>query len=259
MAEEKRQFPTEVVSLPSKGHYYSKDDPLSSGEIEIKYMTAKEEDILTSQNLIRRGVVIDKLLEALVVDEKVNLNTMLIGDKNGLMVAARILGYGKEYNFEVDCPACAEHNKDSIDLTTFKDKVVDTSKHDKGKNEFTFKLPATKVELTYKFLTQKDERAIDEELKAMKKISKGSGIDPEITTRMKKTIIAIDGERNRTKVNKFVDEQFLSVDSLEFRRHLQETLPDVDMSYLFECSLCAYEEEMTVPMTVQFLWPAARR
>jgi len=141
----------------------------------------------------------------------------------------------------------------------FDDKKVDFSKHDKGKNEFTFKLPATKVELTYKFLTQRDERDIDEELKAMKKINKGSGVDPEITTRMKKTIIAIDGERNRTKVNKFVDEQFLSVDSLEFRRHLQETLPDVDMSYLFECSLCAYEEEMTVPMTVAFLWPAARR
>ena len=252
------KFPTEVVTLPSKGHYYSKDDPLSSGQIEIKYMTAKEEDILTSQNLIRRGVVIDKLLEALVVDENVNLNSMLIGDKNGLMVAARILGYGKEYNFEVDCPACAEHCKDSIDLTTFKDKVVDNSKHEMGKNEFTFKLPATKVEITYKFLTQKDERDIDEEMKAMKKITKGTGVDPEITTRMKKTIIAVDGERNRTKVNKFVDEQFLSRDSLAFRKHLQSNIPDVDMSYLFECSLCAYEEEMTVPMTVQFLWPAAR-
>ena len=253
------KFPTEVVSLPSKGHYYSKDDPLSSGEIEIKYMTAKEEDILTSQNLIRRGVVIDKLLEALVVDEKVNLNTMLIGDKNAVMIASRILGYGKSYDFEIDCPACAEHNKDSVDLTTFPDKKINFSKHDKGQNEFNFKLPSTKVELIFKILTQKDERDIDEELKAMRKITKESGIDSEITTRMKKTIVAIDGERNRTKVNKFVDEQFLSVDSLEFRRHLQETLPDVDMSYLFECSLCAYEEEMTVPMTVQFLWPAARR
>ena len=253
------KFPTEVVSLPSKGYYYSKDDPLSSGEVEIKYMTAREEDILTSQNLIRKGIVIDRLLEALIVDEKVNLNTMLIGDKNGLMVAARVLGYGKEYNFEIDCPACGEHCKDFVDLTAFDDKKIDFSNHDKGKNEFTLKLPATKVELTYKFLTHKDEREIDEELKAMKKITKGTGIDPEITTRMKKTILAIDGERSRIKVNKFVDEQFLSVDSLEFRRHLQETLPDVDMSYLFECSLCAYEEEMTVPMTVAFLWPAARR
>ena len=252
------KFPTEVVSLPSKGYYYSKDDPLSSGEIEIKYMTAKEEDILTSQNLIRRGIVIDKLLEALIVDENVNLDTMLIGDKNGLMVAARVLGYGKNYDFEVDCPACAEHNKDSVDLTTFADKKIDFSKHDKGQNEFTFKLPSTKVELTFKILTQKDERDIDDELKAMKKITKGSGIDPEVTTRMKKLILAVDGERSRAKVNKFIDEQFLSRDSLEFRKYLQIITPDVDMTYNFECSLCTYIEEMTVPMTVQFLWPAAR-
>ena len=127
------------MDLPSGGKLYPKDSLLASGKIEIKYMTAKEEDILTSQNLIRKGIVIDKLLEALVVDEKVNLNTMLIGDKNAIMIASRILGYGKNYNFEVDCPACAEHCKDSIDLTTFKDKVVDNSKHEKGKNEFTFK------------------------------------------------------------------------------------------------------------------------
>jgi hypothetical protein len=252
------KFPTEVVNLPSKGHYYSKDDPLASGEIEIKYMTAKEEDILTSQNLIRRGIVIDKLLEALVVDEKVNLNTMLIGDKNAIMIASRILGYGKNYDFEVDCPACAEHNKDSVDLTTFPDKKIDFSKHDKGQNEFTFKLPATKVELTFKILTQKDERDIDDELKAMKKITKGTGIDPEVTTRMKKLILAVDGERSRAKVNKFIDEQFLSRDSLEFRKYLQTITPDIDMTYNFECSLCTYIEEMTVPMTVQFLWPAAR-
>jgi len=252
------KFPTEVVSLPSKGHYYSKDDPLSSGEIEIKYMTAKEEDILTSQNLIRRGIVIDKLLEALVVDEKVNLNTMLIGDKNAVMIASRILGYGKSYDFEIDCPACAEHNKDSVDLTTFPDKKINFSKHDKGQNEFNFKLPSTKVELIFKILTQKDERDIDEELKAMKKITKGSGIDPEVTTRMKKIILAVDGERSRAKVNKFIDEQFLSRDSLEFRKYLQTITPDVDMTYNFECSLCTYIEEMTVPMTVQFLWPAAR-
>ena len=96
------KFPTEVVSLPSKGYYYSKDDPLSSGEIEIKYMTAKEEDILTSQNLIEQGIVIDKLLESLVIDKKININDMLVGDKNAIMVASRVLGYGKDYEFTYD-------------------------------------------------------------------------------------------------------------------------------------------------------------
>ena len=111
MAEDKRKFPTEVVSLPSKGHFYPEDSPLSSGEIEVKYMTAKEEDILTSQSLIRKGVVLDKLLEALVVSD-VNLDDILIGDKNAVMVATRVLGYGKDYAFEYDCPSCGARNKD---------------------------------------------------------------------------------------------------------------------------------------------------
>ena len=114
------------------------------------------------------------------------------------------------------------------------------------------------VELVSAPTIEIDERDIDDELKAMKKITKGTGIDPEVTTRMKKLILAIDGERSRAKVNKFIDEQFLSRDSLEFRKYLQTITPDVDMTYNFECSLCTYIEEMTVPMTVQFLWPAAR-
>ena len=98
MAEYK--FPTEMVELPSKGYFYSEGHPLSSGRVEIKYMTAREEDILTSQNLIKQGTVIDKLLEALVVDKSIKMDDMLIGDKNAIMVAARILGYGKNYDIE---------------------------------------------------------------------------------------------------------------------------------------------------------------
>jgi len=103
----------------------------------MRYMTAKDEDILTSQNLIRRGVVIDKLLKSLVVDKSINLDSMLIGDKNALMVAARVLGYGKDYGFEVDCPACTEHNKDNVDLTQLSEKSVSFDGLEKGVNEFS--------------------------------------------------------------------------------------------------------------------------
>ena len=256
MAESK--FPSEVVSLPSKGYFYPEDSILSSGKIEVKYMTAKEEDILTSANLIKQGVAIDKLLESLIVNKDVDMSEMIIGDKNGLMVAARILGYGKEYSFSVTCPACGELNKDNIDLTTMPEKEVDFKKHPKGVNEFSYTLPTSKRVVTYKLLTHKDEREIDTELKAMKKISKATGIDPEITTRMRKIIQSVDGNSDQAFINNFVNEEFLSKDSFAFRNHLQEMIPDVDMSYLFECSLCAHEEEMTVPMTVQFLWPSAR-
>jgi len=257
MAEDKRQFPTEVIDLPSKGALYSKDSPLASGTVELKYMTAREEDILTSQNLIRKGIVIDKLLESLVVDKAVNLDDILIGDKNSIMVAARVLGYGKDYDFQVDCPACGENNNDNIDLTSLKDKEIDHSRFKSGVNEFSFKLPTTKRTITFKLLTQRDEREVDNELKALKKISAGSSIDAEVTTRLKKAVLSIDGDSDPISVNKFVDNEFLSRDSLAFRDHLKELTPDIDMDYLFTCELCGFDQEVTVPMTVQFFWPAA--
>ena len=259
MAEEKRQFPTEMVSLPSKGILYSKESPLSSGEIEIKYMTAKEEDILTSQNLIRKGIVIDKLLESLVIDEGVNLDEMLIGDKNALMIAARVLGYGKKYEFEVSCPQCQENINDDIDLTQLKDKEIDHSLFKKGVNEFSFELPVSKRLVTFKLVTQLDEKNTAAEIKSLKKVSGGSKIDPEITTRMKRTILSVDGETSRAKVNSFVDNEFLSQDSWALRERLTKISPDVDMQYFYTCEACDYEEEMTVPMTVQFFWPSARK
>jgi len=259
MAEEKRQFPTEMVNLPSKGVLYPKESSISKGEIEVKYMTAKEEDILTSQNLIRKGIVIDKLLESLVVDESINLDDILIGDKNALMVASRVLGYGKDYQFELNCPACGERNTDNVDLTKLGEKSIDHSHLKGGKNEFNFELPTSKRKITYKLLTQSDEREIDAELKALKKISGGSNVDPEITTRLKRAIVSVDGKSDTVYVNSFVDNEFLSRDSLAFRNHLLEITPDVDMNYLFTCELCDFDQEVTVPMTVQFFWPSAKR
>ena len=145
-------FPTEVVDLPSKGLLYSEDSPLKSGTIEMKYMTAKEEDILTNQNFIEKGIVIDKLLQALIVDKKINYNELLIGDKNALLVAARILGYGADYEFVY------QGEKVKIDLSTIENKPFDEKLVKDGKNEFKFTLPTTKNELTFKFLTHGDEK-----------------------------------------------------------------------------------------------------
>ena len=130
MAEEKRQFPTEVIDLPSKGYFYPEDNPLSSGQVEIKYMTAREEDILTSINLIQKGIVLDKLLEALVVSD-INLDDILIGDKNAIMVASRVLAYGKDYKFEFIDPSSGDTREESVDLTKMKDKKVDFKKFER--------------------------------------------------------------------------------------------------------------------------------
>ena len=254
MAEEKRQFPTEVIDLPSKGYFYPKDSPLSSGQVEIKYMTAREEDILTSMNLIQKGTVMDILLEALVVSD-VNLDDVLIGDKNAIMIASRVLAYGKDYTFEFTDPSSGESREETVDLTKLEDKKIDFSKYEKGKNEFNFELPASKKTITFKILTQREEKQIDNELKAMRKLIKKSGIDPEITTRLKASIIAVDGNRERNTVNKFVDTEFLSVDSFAYRTYLTSITPDIDLSYSVELDNGEIEE-VAVPVTAQFFWPS---
>ena len=243
MAEVK--FPTEVVDLPSKGLLYPEGSPLSSGKIEIKYMTAKEEDILTSANLIKQGVVVEKLLESLIVDKSIKVDDLLIGDKNSILIASRILAYGKEYEVEID------GRKIEVDLTTLKDIPLDESITSKGSNEFEFELPATKRKLTFKLLTSGDEKTIAEEVRGYEKID---GIGYELTTRLKHSIISIDGDTKRASINSFVDNEFLSRDSIAFRSYVAEIQPDVDMTSTYTDNE-GNEKEFTVPMTVTFLWP----
>ena len=244
MAEVK--FPTEVVDLPSQGLLYPKDSPLSSGTIEVKYMTAREEDILTSANLIKQGVVVEKLLESLIVDKSIKVDDLLIGDKNSVLIAARILAYGKEYEIEFS------GQKMVVDLTQLKDNKLDENLVSNGVNEFEFELPATKRKLTFKMLTSGDEKAIDAEVKGYEKVD---GIGYELTTRLKHQIISIDGDTKRASINSFVDNEFLSRDSIAFRMHVSEIMPDVDMTSTYTDE-DGNEKEFTVPMTVTFLWPS---
>ena len=259
MAENKRQFPTEVVDLPSKGLLYSKDSPLSSGTIELKYMTAKEEDILTSRNLIQKGIVLDKLMEAVIVDEKVLLDDLLLGDKNAVMIATRVLGYGKDYTVTLTDPSTGDKQEETFDLTQIEDKVVDEKLFKGGKNEFEFDLPASKIKIMFRLLTHKEEKEIDAELKAYKKFSKESGITSEITTRLKKSIISVDGDTTQKRVNEFVENELLSRDSLAFREYLIEITPDVDMSFTFTSDQTGEDTTMDIPLDVEFFWPAGRR
>lgn len=242
------KFPTEFVELPSKGYFYPEGHSLQSGKVEIKYMTAKEEDILTSQNLIAQGVVIDKLLESLIVDKTIDVSDLLIGDKNAIMVAARILGYGKEYEFTYD------GEEQLVDLSTLEEVKLDFSKRERGVNELHFKLPSTERELTFKLLNGKDERRIEEELTARKKVSQD--YSAELTTRLKRMILTIDGNADRTYVNNFVDNEFLSRDSLAFRQYLATVTPDIDMSTSI-VGKDGSEVSVTIPVTVRFFWPSA--
>ncbi len=251
----KHDFPTEIVTLPSKGYFYPEDNPLSSGTVEIKYMTAHEEDILTSRNLINQGIVLDKLMESVIVSG-INMGDLLLGDKNAIMISTRILGYGSKYQFELTDPDTGQKQREAVDLNTLETKNVDFDQYQKGVNKFTFTLPISKKTLEFKLLTHADEKEINEEIKRLKKFTKASGIQPDITTRIKKAILSVDGNDDRAEVVKFVDTQFLAQDARAFRQHMASISPDIDMTYTFVSDFDGEEKEATVPMTVEFFWPS---
>jgi hypothetical protein len=236
------KLPTETIQLPSKGLLYSTDNPLSSGEIEIKYMKAKEEDILTNANYINNGTVLDKLMKSLIVSD-INYNDLLIGDKNAIMIAARILGYGKDYKFTY------QGENHTVDLSTLENKNLDESLFTRGNNRFSFTLPATKVNIEFKLLTHGDEVAISQEIKGLKKINSESTAD--LTTRLKHMILSIDGSEEKADVRKFVDNYLLAQDARALRNYINEIQPDVDLTFFRGRT----EEKTAIPIGLSFFWP----
>lgn len=243
--EKKFSLPTEIVDLPSQGKLYPSGSALASGKLEMKYMTAKEEDILTNQNYIQKGIVIDKLLESLIVT-KINYGDLLVGDKNAIMVAARILSYGKDYTVKV-----GEETLD-VDLSTFDNKPLHPDVGDT--NEFEFKLPSTDNTVTFKLLTHDDDNKIDKEVAGLKKINKDSSANS--STRLKHMITSVNGIREQKDIREFVDNYLLARDARALREYYSQVAPDVDMtiSYTNENGV---EEDIDLPITINFFWPDA--
>jgi hypothetical protein len=235
-------MPTETVELPSKGLLYPEDSELAKGVVEIKYMTAKEEDILTNQSYIRNGTVLDKLLKSVIVS-KVNYDDLLIGDKNAIMIAARILGYGADYSFEYN------GESQSVDLSLVENKPLKEELFSKNVNEFSFTLPRSKNNITFKLLTHKDEQDINRELEGLKKINKDSS--PELSTRLKFMITSVEGMRDKKDIREFVDTALLAQDSRALREYIREIQPDVDLTFFPDGS----SSRISIPIGVNFFWP----
>ena len=248
MKEDKQKFPSEQVTLPSKGLLYPKDSPLSKGVIEMKYMTAREEDILTNQSLIQKGTVIDELLKSLIVTKGVDYNNLLVGDKNAIMVAARVLGYGADYSFTYN------NEQQSIDLTKIEDKHMDESLIVDGQNEFSYILPTSKIEVTFKLLTHGDEKILENELKGLRKLNKNAS--PDVSTRMKHMITSVNGDRERKTIREFVDNTLLARDARELRNYASDIQPDIDLSFDYE-DVRGDLQRVDIPIEVSFFWPDA--
>ena len=255
MAENQYGFPTEVLSLPSQGLLYPEDSPLRSGKIDVKYMTAKEEDILTSTTLIEQGLVITKLLESVIADPKVKLDDMLIGDKNALMIGTRILGYGKDYDVTLMDPDTNEQVEYTLDLTTLEHKEIDKDIYKNG-NNFEFELPNSKRKIEFKLLTEIDEKEIDEVLKDYEKVEKLTGVSYNLTTRLKHQIQSVDGNKEQSFIDNFVENEFLALDTREYRKYQDSITPDVELKFDYT-SQTGNLHKIDVPLGIDFFWPAA--
>lgn len=253
---EKTKYPTEVVELLSKGWFYPIGHPLSSGKVEIKMMTAREEDILTSQNLIKKGVVLQRLLDSLIVDKRIKQDEILLCDINSLFVDIRRLAYGDQYGpLKIKCPSCGEESEHTINLSSIEPKPFDFERHTRGQNAFTFVLPYSNRVVTYKMLTQREDDMVDAEIKSMSKVNKDRS--SEITTRLKYVIQSIDGDEEKSSIRKFIETELVSRDNLALRTDMRKNIPDLDRSFNFVCSSCDYTDKMDMPMTVEFFWPSS--
>jgi len=256
MNENKFDFPTEVIDLPSKGLLYPEGHPLRKGNIEIKYMTAREEDILASQSLIKKGVVLDKLFESVVVEPNLDVKDIFIGDKNAILLATRVLGYGSDYEVEITDPSTLEPQKVNIDLSRVKTKDFD-EKILNGDNLYKFTLPKSGAELEFKLLTHGDELEITKENQALARLYKGKGDATfDVTTRLKYMIQSVDGNQDRGYITKWVQNSFLALDTKAFRKFVREISPDMDLKFNFVSELTGEEEALDIPFGISFFYPS---
>jgi len=247
-------FPTEEVTLPSKGLVYPKDNPLSKGTIEMRYMSAKHEDILTNESYIKKGVVIDKLLESLIVTP-INYNDLVNGDKLAIMIAARVLGYGSDYKFSITNKK-GEKEKHSINLTEIGDKLLDESNLlAPNTNEFSFDLPTVKKNIKFKLLTHQDEKNINSEVKGLKRVDRESSF--ELTTRLKHMIVAVNEDRDPKSIRDFVENGLLARDARAFRDYLKQIQPGVDLKTDIVTNDGDVMEGVSIPIDITFFWPDA--
>lgn len=247
------QIPSAQVPLPSRGLVYPTNSPLYGKEaVDIKGMTAQEEDILMSRALIKKGTVIQELIRACLLTPGVSVNDILAGDRNALMVAIRITGYGPEYTPIVQCPSCEQKSEYPIDLSNLDIKTLELEPVSPGENKFSYLLPVSKKQVVFRFLTGKDEEEIAAIVEAKKK--RGLAVDSVITTRLMSSVVAIDGNEDRSFIAKQIS-YLPARDSLMLRKYMEQHEPGIDMRCQFECSNCGHTEEVAVPMGPTFFWP----
>jgi len=232
--------PTEIIDLPSRGIVYPENHPLREGKVEIKYMTAVEEDILSNSSYIKEGIVLDKLMKSMIISPKFDINDLIVGDKNAVLVACRILGFGPSYTFGEGA------NQQNIDLNSLEPKPLKEEILNEDTTKIPFTLPKTNTPITFKLLNGHDQQKIDKDIEGFKKINQ----DPSISVTLKHMITSVNGNSDYSVISEFVDKGLLAMDSRELRKYYLEVMPDLDMS------LGDGDGRFrNIPITLEFFWP----
>ena len=248
--------PTEFVDLPLEGLRYPQGHPLhNQTSVEIRHMTAKEEDILTSESLIRKGIVLDRLIDSVLVNKSIKAESLLIGDKNAILIAARVTGYGEDYDVSINCPNCGETNKLSYNIPEIIN-TIECSDNTKwvGHDTFEVLLPKTNVTATCKLLTGKDEETSRQRKKQYKKAGLASS---DLTDQLQSLIVAINGNNDRALIRSFV-QNMPALDARHLRKTYISAVPNIELRADFTCVACDHSTDMEVPITAGFFWPDAR-
>ena len=256
------EIPVENIPLPSKGKVYPPDHPLHMADtVQIRAMTAREEDILTSKALIKKGTVITELIRSCLIDKRIDPNDMILGDRNAVMVALRITGYGADYNIEVGCPSCGERSKQAFNLAELPIKGLDNDPVATGANVFEAKMPKNKdtdpdLVIRYRHMTGHDEAEITQINERKKK--QGFQADNLITTRYRQQITAVNDITDKTKIQMFIQKMPTRY-SLALRKQMDANEPGVQMRQHIQCPHCGEESEVSMPLGASFFWPDADR
>ena len=248
--------PTDFVDLPSGGYFYPVGHLLhGQQQLEIKYMTAKEEDILTSQTLIKKGIAVDKMLQNILVDKRINIDSVLSCDRSAMMVASRITGYGEDYNFSINCPSCSTKNQIHYNLNN---AVVNNGKnHEQNEVEysqdgtFVVTLPKTGYRVQMKLLNGKDERTLFEvnENRKRKNLPEAAATD-----QLRISIVSVNNITDSQTIDKFIS-TLRAMDAKFLRNMYKKVSPSLDMKTDFSCSSCSFSQEVDIPLTAEFFWP----
>jgi len=250
-------IPTEYVELPSRGKYYPNDHPLYGQEkIEIRFMTAAHENILTSNSYIEEGVALEKLLTALIVDSRIDSKSILSKDRDAIFLAARRTNIDHEYHRKIFCPACHKMVQSIYDLNqAFIEPEPEFSKLNieiTDKNTFIFKLPRSGLVVELRLLTGYDEDYIANTTKMRKK---NNLPEAKVTIFLERIILSIDGKTDPNYINLCINERITSFDSKYIRNVYKLVSPSLNTTQKFVCSNCKYEQDMEVSFSVDFFWP----